>query len=101
MSGDVAAQNSDCNSQEDLDVETEHLLRTQRQYYDSVHVVKEKACTSLQVYLEFGSHQVRDMTGVGSFGVNVSNFFYWSISARWNSQKCFRTALCARTSLAE
>ncbi|BDA44270.1 probable ATP-dependent DNA helicase CHR12 [Coccomyxa sp. Obi] len=45
MSGDVeeaAAAEQRSQNEEDLDAETLHLLHTQRQYYDSVHVIKEK-----------------------------------------------------------
>ncbi|CAL8470241.1 g9783 [Coccomyxa elongata] len=47
MSGDVeeapaAAEQRSPRKEEDLDAETLHLLHTQRQYYDSVHVIKEK-----------------------------------------------------------
>ncbi len=51
MSGDVeeapaAAEQRSPRKEEDLDAETLHLLHTQRQYYDSVHVIKEKARTA-------------------------------------------------------
>ncbi len=44
MSGDVVTAAEEVPSGQDLDAETEHLLRTQRQYYDSVHVIREKVC---------------------------------------------------------
>ena len=44
MSGDVEeeAVAEQRKGEENLDAETLHLLHTQRQYYDSVHVIKEK-----------------------------------------------------------
>ena len=49
MSGDVEEEAAAelRKKEEDLDAETLHLLHTQRQYYDSVHVIKEKACAQL------------------------------------------------------
>ena len=32
------------DSEDGMDAETRHLLRTQRHYYDSVHIHKEQVC---------------------------------------------------------
>ncbi len=45
MSGEEVAPGEEA-SEAYLDAETEHLLRTQREYYDSVHVIREKARSS-------------------------------------------------------
>lgn len=53
MSGEVEGEEASSEQQqhaareEGLDAETLHLLHTQRQYYDSVHVIKEKARINL------------------------------------------------------
>ena len=44
----------------DLDLETQHLLATQRQYYDTVHVIKEKVRQLLAV------RRARGARGLGS-----------------------------------
>lgn len=50
MSGDVTEEGQDKSaSVEDLNAETEHLLRTQREYYDSVHVIREKVCCCIHI----------------------------------------------------